>query len=85
MIPHAPTVHPSVELVMNTEFSPAEAEPTLFQPPPRPADPDQCQKTPETASTAHASVEPRAETDESFCAGEPERPVTIGNHDTPPH
>jgi hypothetical protein len=68
---------------MNTEFKPAEAEPTLFQPPPDPAEPVQCQNAPEFESTAHASVGSSSKTDESFVAAGPDNPFAIENQETP--
>ena len=77
MIPPAPTAQPSEALVMKTELSPPEADEISFHPPPKPAVPDQCQKAPDTESTAHASPESTSETDPSFFASGPESPVVM--------
>jgi hypothetical protein len=82
MIPPTPTDHPSDELTMKMELRPAEAEETSFHPPPNPTVPDQCQKAPETESTAHASVELVEKTDPSFCAPGPESPAIANCHET---
>ncbi len=82
-MPPLPTAQPSLALVMKMEFMPLDAVEIAFHPPPIPAVPDQCQKAPETESTAQASVALRAKTEESFCAVGAESPAAAGNHEKP--
>ncbi len=83
MIPPTPTAHPSDPLVMKIELSPPLAREASFHPPPNPAVPDQCQKAPETESTAQASLGLREKTDTSSFASGEESPAETGNHETP--